>query len=291
MNAIFNRFKIARFVVGIAFAGTPSIFAELPANFGKDNLVAWCVAHRWDTADRSPAERAAMLSDLGLGRLAYNWTQQDNPQFEEEILQCQKHGIEYFAFWNENEEAFKLFEKYGLQPQIWKISPSPKVDSQEEKVAAAAKRMMPFAKRAKELGSPFGLYNHLNWGGHPENLIAVCRELRRLGYDNVGIVYNFHHSHEEMDRFAEYLRLMKPYLLCLNLNGMAKKDTLIKGSLENKILPIGSGIYEKAMIQAIIDSGYDGPIGIIGHLPTQDAEKSLRDNLAGLDSILSEHKK
>jgi len=150
---------------------------------------------------------------------------------------------------------------------------------------------MPFAKRAKELGSPFGLYKHLNWRRHPENLIAVCRGLHHLGYDNVGVVYNFHHSHEEMDRFPEYLRLMKPYLLCLNLNGMAGKDTLIKGSLENKILPVGSGIYEKAMIQAIIDSGYDGAIGIISHLPTQDAEKSLRDNLAGLDSVLSERKK
>ncbi len=78
---------------------------------------------------------------------------------------------------------------------------------------------------------------------------------------------------------------MKPYLLCLSLNGMAEKDTLIKGSLENKIFPFGSGIYEKAMIQAVIDSGYDGPIGIIGPLPTQDAEKSLRDNIARLDSI------
>ncbi len=287
MDAIFNRFKTVCLLAGIAFSGNLSISAKLPTNFEKDKLVAWCIAHRWDTADRSPAERAAMLSDLGVGRLAYNWTQQDNPDCEEEIPQCQKHGIEYFAFWNENEEAFKLFEKYGLQPQIWKISPSPKADSQEEKIAAAAQRMMPFANRAKELGSQFGLYNHLNWGGHPENLIAVCLELHRIGYDNVGIVYNFHHSHEEMDRFAEYLHMMKPYLLCLNLNGMAEKDTLITGSLENKILPIGSGIYEKAMIQAIIDSGYDGPIGIIDHLPNQDAEKSLRDNLDGLESILS----
>ncbi len=291
MNLLPNKFKTGLTAVAIAFAGTVSLFAEIPANFEKDNLVAWCVAHRWDTADRSPAERAAMLADLGVGRLAYNWTKEDGLQFEDEILQCQKHGIEYFAFWNENEEAFKLFEKYGLRPQIWKISPSPKVGSQEEKVAAAAKRMMPFAKRAKELGSQFGLYNHLNWGGHPENLVAVCRELHRLGYDNVGIVYNFHHSHEEMDRFPEYLHLMKPYLLCLNLNGMAEKDTLIKGSLENKILPIGSGIYEEAMIQAVLDSGYEGPIGIIDHLPTQDAKKSLRDNLSGLESILTERKK
>lgn len=287
MGAVFNNLKIGLIAFGFVFAGTLSTFAELPANFERRNLVAWCVAHRWDTEDRSPAERAAMLTELGLGRLAYNWTKNDGLQFEEEILQCQKHGIEYFAFWNENEDAFKLFEKYGLQPQIWKISPSPKVESQKEKIAAAAKLMLPFAKRAKEIGSQFGLYNHLNWGGHPENLVAVCREMRRLGYDNVGIVYNFHHSHEEMEQFADYLRLMKPYLLCLNLNGMAEKDTLIKGSLENKILPIGSGIYEKEMIQSVIDSGYDGPIGIIDHLPTQDAEKSLRDNLAGLEAILS----
>ncbi len=291
MNLLPHKFKMGFIAAAIAYAGTVSLFAEVPANFEKENLVAWCVAHRWDTADRSPAERAAMLANLGVGRLAYNWTKDDGLQFEDEILQCQKHGIEYFAFWNENEEAFKLFEKHGLRPQIWKISPSPKVGSQEEKVVAAAKRMMPFAKRAKELGSPFGLYNHLNWGGHPENLVAVCRELHRLGYDNVGIVYNFHHSHEEMDRFPEYLQLMKPYLLCLNLNGMAEKDTLIKGSLENKILPIGSGIYEEAMIQAVLNSGYKGPIGIIDHLPTQDAEKSLRDNLSGLESILSERKK
>ena len=53
---------------------------------------------------------------------------------------------------------------------------------------------------------------------------------------------------------------MLPYLLCINLNGMANKDTLKPKSLENKILPIGSGLYEKGMIQAIIESGYDGPI-------------------------------
>lgn len=102
-----------------------------------------------------------------------------------EIRQCQAHGIDYFAFWNENEDAFALFEKYGMSPQIWKTYPSPKADTQEERIAAA-KRMLPFAKRAQELGSPFGLYNHRNWGGHPENLVAVCQALHQLGCDNVG---------------------------------------------------------------------------------------------------------
>ena len=76
---------------------------------------------------------------------------------------------------------------------------------------------------------------------------------------------------------------MLPYLLCININGMANKDTLKPKSLENKILLTGSGLYEKRMIQAIIESGSDGSIGIIDHLDDQDTEKSLHDNLAGLD--------
>ena len=266
----------------ILFATSLVASADLPSNFLPENLVAWCVAHRWDAAGRSPEERTKLLSEFGIGRLAYNWRTQDNPQFEEEILLCKENGIEFFAFWNENEEAFALFEKYDLHPQIWKTLQSPKEGSQEDKVEAAVKRMQPFAKRAQELDCPFGLYNHGNWGGHPENLVAVCQAMRNLGYDNVGIVYNFHHAHEEMDRFAEYLDLMLPYLLCINLNGMANKDTLKPKSLENKILPIGSGLHEERMIQAIIESGYDGPIGVIDHLDNQDTEKSLRDNLAGL---------
>jgi len=268
--------------------GAASASAAVPANFSTENLVAWCIAHNWDSENRSPAERGELLNDLGLRRYVYNWRREDNPDFEAEILESKKHGIEYFAFWNEDETAFNLFEKYGLKPQIWKVSPSPHAATQELKLAAAVKRLLPFAQRAQKLGSKFGLYNHRNWGGHPENLVAVCQELRRLGCDNVGIVYNFHHAHEEMDRFSEYLELMQPYLLCLNLNGMAEKDTVNHQTLENKILPIGSGIYETEMIKAVIASGYTGPIGILGHKRNEDVAQTLRGNIEGLRNTLQD---
>ena len=148
------------------------------------------------------------------------------------------------------------------------------------------KRLAPFAQRARELGSQFGLYNHRGWGGHPENLVAVCQELRRLGYDNVGIVYNFHHSHDEMDRFADYLALMQPYLLCINLNGMADQNTVDPKVLTTMIHPIGSQQHEAAMIKTVIASGYVGPIGIIGHTEGLDTAQVLRQNLVGLVTIL-----
>ena len=63
---------------------------------------------------------------------------------------------------------------------------------------------------------------------------------------------------------------MLPYLLCININGMANKDTLKPKSLENKILPIGSGLYEKRMIQAII--------GVSQTRSTQRAEEDEHAN-------------
>ena len=272
--------------LGLLTHTVDTLASDIPDNFQRENLVAWCVAPPWDAAQRGPQERAALVSELGIGRIAYNWSERDPVDFAEEIRQYQGQEIEYFAFWNEHEEAFALFEEEELQPQIWKINPSPQGATQEERVAAAANRMRPFAERAKTMGSPFGLYNHGGWGGEPANLVAVCKELQSQGLDNVGIVYNFHHGHEHIEGFSDALRLMTPHLLCLNLNGMSDASRVDPKNPETKILPIGSGLHEVAMIQTILQSGYDGPVGIIGHLPRQDVEKSLRDNLNGLEKIL-----
>tara|TARA_B100000212_G_scaffold337731_1_gene313102 strand:- start:1529 stop:1867 length:339 start_codon:yes stop_codon:yes gene_type:complete len=70
-----------------------------------------------------------------------------------EIWQCQANGIDYFAFWNESEEAFGLFEKYGMSPQTRETCPPPKADTQKEQIVAAAEFMLPSVKRTRKLGS------------------------------------------------------------------------------------------------------------------------------------------
>jgi hypothetical protein len=123
-----------------------------------------------------------------------------------------------------------------------------------------------------------GLYNHGGWGGEPENLVAVCKALREQSKsEHVGIVYNLHHGHGHIDDFAAVLAQMKPYLLCLNLNGMNAKGP--------KILQLGAGEADVKLLKIIGDSGYSGPIGMIGHTG-DDVELRLRDNLDGLDWIL-----
>ena len=75
----------------------------------RENLVAWCIVP-FDAKKRGPEARAKMLVDLGLKRSAYDWRSQYVSEFEEEILQYKKHGIEFFAFWNAHPDAFKLFK-------------------------------------------------------------------------------------------------------------------------------------------------------------------------------------
>ena len=252
-----------------------------PAIFGRTNLVAWCIVP-FDAKKRGPAERAEMAAKLGFKHIAYDWRQEHVAEFETEILEYQKRGLNYFAFWAMHEEAFKLFAKHNLHPQIWMTVPSPTGATQAERVEKAAAQLLPAAERARQAGCQFGLYNHGGWGGEPENMVAICELLRtKHGATNVGIIYNQHHGHDHVDRFAAALAAMKPYLLCLNLNGMTR-DGERRGQ---KILPLGAGELDLPLLKVIAASGYRGPIGIIGHT-NDDVEQRLRDNLDGLDWLL-----
>lgn len=251
-----------------------------PANLRTENLVAWCIVP-FDASKRSPAERAQMLADLGMKRCAYDWRKEHIPEFEQEILEYRKHGIEMFAFWGGHEEAFKLFEKHDLRPQVWCTLSSPKEGTQEEKVVTALRAMEGMVRRTAELGCKMGLYNHGGWGGEPANLAAVCRRLREQGHDHVGIVYNWHHGHGHINDWQASLKLMKPYLLCINLNGMTE-------DADPKVLPLGGGKHEKQMLKVLLDSGYDGPLGILDHRNEIDAKEALEENLVGLARLLGD---
>jgi len=258
--------------------GDMAAAAEAPTGkdlFAKDNLVAWCIVP-FDAMRRGPRARAEMLARLGIRKVAYDWRQEHVATFEEEIVEYKKHGLEFFAFWSWHEEMGGLIKKHKIKPQIWMTVPSPKGGTQADKVEAAARQMLPLVRQAEELGCKFGLYNHGGWGGEPENMVAVAEWLRtNAKADHVGVVYNLHHGHGHIDDFAHVLALMKPYLLCLNLNGM-------NDAAQPKILPVGAGQFEQKLLEIIAKSGYTGPIGILDHRSDMDAEKSLKENIDGL---------
>jgi hypothetical protein len=248
--------------------------------FAADNLVAWCVVP-FDAKNRTPAERVEMLTNLGFKRFAYDWRAQHLPTFDEEVRLLKAKNIELTAVWfpaNLGPEAGQLLgviRKHGVKTQLWVTTGDPGGADRAAKVAAAAKVIRPIAEEAGKLGCSVALYNHGGWFGEPENQIAVIEHLK---LKNVGIVYNQHHGHDHIDRFPALLKAMKPHLLALNLNGMVKGGDKVG----KKILPLGEGELDATLLKAVRDSGYAGPVGILGHT-NDDAAERLADNLDGLN--------
>ncbi|QEG23667.1 redoxin domain-containing protein [Mariniblastus fucicola] len=258
-------------------------------NFKTGNLVPWCTV-AFDSKKRSPEDRAKMIFDLGLKRSAYAWRERHLKEFEREILAYKANGIEYFTFFNWHPSMEPLIRKHGIKPQIWHYMQFKPSGTQEEKVVATAEHLKKMVDKTRELGLKFALYNHGGWTGDPANMVAVVKHIRATqpDSDHVGIVYNFHHGHGDVEDFEARFNVMLPYLYCVNLNGMVEPQIVNEETLENKILTIGEGKYEADMIRTVIASGYAGPIGIIDHRDDLDSEIALRDNMLGLKKLLSQ---
>ena len=258
--------------------------------FAKTNLVAWCIVP-FDAKKRSPEERAAMLRKLEIPALAYDYRAEHIPTFDREIQALKKENIQLLAWWfpaSLNSEARLILDtlaRHKIPAQLWVTGGGAFTKTAAEhkvRVAEEAKRIRPIAEAAAKIGSKVGLYNHGGWFGEPDNQIVIIHALAASGITNVGIVYNQHHGHAHVEKFEQLVQRMKPYLLCLNLNGMATNGD----KTGKKIMPIGQGDLDEKLIHIIKKSGYTGRIGILNHTD-EDAEARLLDNLEGLQFMLN----
>ncbi len=278
-------------LAGVARAQAPKEADASKALFGRDNLIAWCIVP-FDSSKRGPEERAAMLEKLGFKHFAYDWRAEHIPTFDAEIDALKKHGVALDAFWvapgelnRESRIILDALKRHSVKAQLWALidlGPD-KVQGaeQDRRVALAVQKLRPLAEEAGKIGCTVALYNHGGWFGEPENQIAIIEKLKASGVSNVGLVYNLHHGHEHLTRFSALLQKMKPYLMALNINGMDPDGE----KAGRKILPLGQGSLDLDFLRTIRDSGYRGPIGILGHTQ-DDAEARLRDNLDGLDWLV-----
>jgi len=264
-------------------APSPLLAADL---YDRENLVAWCIVP-FDAKKRGPQERAAMLEKIGIKRLAYDYRKEHIPTWDEELTALKRHGIELTAWWfpttlnAEAKQTLELFQRHSVKPQLWiNGGGTPTKDAAEQKarVETEAARVRPIAQAAAKIGCKVALYNHGNWWGEPENQIEIIERLKADGITNVGIVYNFHHGHEHLERFPQMLAKMKPYLLTLNLNGMTKGGP--------KIMPVAQGERDLELLEIVRASGWRGPVGLLNHTD-EDAEARLLDNLDGLNWLVA----
>lgn len=54
--------------------------------------------------------------------------------------------------------------------------------------------------------------NHGSWGLEPATMVVV---VKRGEVDNVGIVYNFFHGHDQLDLMPDAFRAIGPYLMSI----------------------------------------------------------------------------
>lgn len=256
--------------------------------FTKDNLIAWCVVP-FDSAERTPEERAQMLEDLGFKKFAYDWRLKHLPTFGDEINALKKHGIELTSVWlwidtdsteifdEANKKLLEIIKQNNVKTDFWLGFSNKHFEglSDDAKLEKAVASVSYIQNRAKELGCTVSLYNHGDWFGEPENQVRI---IEKMGAKDVGIVYNFHHAHLQIKEFPQLLQKMLPYLNTVNLNGMK-----VEGP---KIMTIGEGDEELEMLKTLKAAGYNGALGIISHIETEDAKVVLERNINGLKSLL-----
>lgn len=287
-------------VAGIALMTGTAAFsrAAAPASvtspFAKSNVHAWAY-EEYDPVKRTPEERAIVVKELGLSKAAYivrNDTRAK--EFEDYLLAYRRHGVELVAVWfpvhtsapldESHVRAFlEVSDRHKLKLQWWvtleKIEEVPETD----RARRGAEIIQPLAVAAAQRDSQLLLYGHGKdkWFTQPENMIAIIRQLKPVpGAPSVGISYQFHHAHSQIDRFPSLVAQMAPYLHSVNLNGMKKEGP--------QILGLGQGDQEKAMIALLRQSGFRGPVGVLSHTRATDAKTVLATNLAGLAGILRE---
>ncbi|GLU52092.1 sugar phosphate isomerase/epimerase family protein [Dyadobacter frigoris] len=288
----FQNFKLI-FIIGLIIPGSQANAQKTKGAkniYSRDNLIAWCIVP-FDVKNRGPVERSEMLNKLGINKLAYDWREKHIPTFDAEIEALKAHHITLQAFWlhsgpePENDKnlvsILEVLKRNKVKTQLWlMVSGIKGLDTmtQEEKVKAHAKPISYIAEKAAEIGCTIGLYNHGGWYGEPENQLEIISYLKK---PNIGIVYNFHHAEEQIDRFPKFFPEILPRLLAINLSGLKKGNPV-------KVVPIGQGDAETEMIRIVKNSKYSGPIGIINEETAPDAEVGLTMNIDGLKKILKE---
>jgi hypothetical protein len=260
--------------------------AYLGRTIGLENIYAWCIVP-YDIIRRSPEERISMLKRLGINKYAYDWREENLTSMSKELILAKQNNIDVVALWiwidddfdvigklnSSNEKVFDIINEVGYSGQIWVSFDANYFEDliDEESVKKGAEMIAYLSKKSNGLGCKLGLYNHGGWFGEPRNQIKI---IEALSNEDFGLVYNFHHAHSQIDIFPEIVSEMLPYLWSVNLNGLKKEGS--------KILTIGKGDYEEKMIDLLLEKGYEGDFGILGHVEDADVETILRANLNGL---------
>lgn len=258
-----------------------------------ENIAPWCILG-FDSLDRTPKQRIDMLKEMGFTKYGFNKGKGHLDEMHEEFKLAKENNIEVtsiFLWLNPERDSIGKLSPYNLQlleqlkevdykPSIW-VSFSENFFeelSQEQSVELSIEMIKFIKAKADELGCELALYNHHGWFGNPYNQLEI---LEAVGPSAPTIVYNFHHAQEHVDEFPEIAKQIRPHLSYVNISGVTKQGP--------QILTIGEGDHEFEMIQLLLNEGFTGPWGILGHVKNDDVQKVLERNMNGLQKLASQY--
>lgn len=257
--------------------------------FDKSNLIPWSIV-AFDVLERSPQERVAMIESLGYKQYAFGGRTRHIAKLEDEIQWASQEDIAIVSAWMyihptkdqpsnlkpDNQKVLTVLANTQSELQIWVgFHPEYVTGLTEKEALQKAISMVNYlCEEAKKVNCKIALYNHGGWFGSLRNQLDI---IYALPDQDIGIIYNFHHAHDRIDEFYELFTVALPYVWCVNLNGMRKNGP--------KILTIGAGDLERDMIQFVLDSGYQGPYGLLGHVKGGDPKEILTKNFNGLQGL------
>jgi len=258
-----------------------------------EDLVPWCVV-TFDSMERPPAERISMLKDMGFTKYGYEMRSGYPFYLKEEIELAYENGIEItsvFLWLNAkrdsigklssvNKRILNILEDSEAKPTLWlSMSQNYFEGLDEEKSMKLALEYVRYIKdKANDVGCKIALYNHHGWFGNPYHQVEIIDSFNRGA---LTMVFNFHHAHDYIDHFPAIVSKIKPYLSHVNINGMKKHGP--------QILTVGDGDFEYQMVKTLLDEGYEGSWGILGHVESEDVQKVLSQNDNGFNRLISKY--
>jgi len=261
--------------------------------FAKGSLFAWNFI-AFDSVHRTPLEQVQMLNRLGIQRMGIEWSGSHIQSFDQEIAAMRENHIAIQGFWvrgnmhpernkptaidGDVELVLATLERNKLSTQIWDPFDADgefMALSEPERLKRAVEAVRYVAKRAARINCSVAIYSHGGWMGEPENELEVVKQ---VGMPNVGIVYDYEHARPQMNRFPEFFPKLVPHLWAVILNGMQDGGP--------PVITLGDGDRDLELTRVIYQSGYRGPIGLVNHDGSRDAEVGLRMNLVGLKRLL-----
>ena len=261
---------------------------KVESPFRTENLIPWSIV-AFDKLERSPSERVAMIKKLGFRQYAFGGRKKHVETLEAELNIARAEGIMISAVWlyinnkdtlrnlkRANEMVFESLKATHTSTQIWIGIDVEYFEglTQSQSLKKAQDMISFLSKKAKKVNCKIALYNHGGWFGESENQLEI---MKRLPKHNIGIIYNFHHAHKQLDEYQSIIKQIYPFLWCVTLNGMKKDGP--------KIMTIGKGNLEKEMIYLLVKLGYKGPFSVLGHVKNEDAELTLKKNLKGIQAL------